>query len=138
VTFYQPNPDVRATGQEPAEFVEPANPSDRVSDSDSPPDPHARPTGEPPVAREPYDGAVALGPGGRVRIIVHIDDLESADWVGVQRTGDEPIAIDAFGAATSVQLREDDHPLCGAVASASLEHIGDTRVRLIGRDAFLS
>jgi hypothetical protein len=90
-------------------------------------------TGQEPVE---YDGAVALGAGQEVTIIVHIDDVDSPAWVGMQRAGDEPIAAESFGDATDVRLCEDEDALRGAVARATLEQMDDKRVRLIGRETF--
>jgi hypothetical protein len=45
MTFSEPNPDVRPTGEEAGEFVEPP----LADDGDQHADPKARPTGAPPV-----------------------------------------------------------------------------------------
>jgi hypothetical protein len=46
MTIYEPNDDVEPTGQEPAEFIDPHEPDEDVSDEDA--DPSARPSGSPP------------------------------------------------------------------------------------------
>jgi hypothetical protein len=52
MTFSEPNPDVRATGEEPGEFVDDgplgADPSPEGPDQE--PDPTRRPSGSPPIA----------------------------------------------------------------------------------------
>jgi hypothetical protein len=52
VTISQPNPDVRPTGEEPAEFLDPPDDDrDRRGEDgdDEAVDPTARPTGSPPA-----------------------------------------------------------------------------------------
>jgi len=55
MTFYEPNPEVRPTGEEPGEFVDdgPLN-----ADAAAGTDPTRRPTGTPPLAPDvqPVDG----------------------------------------------------------------------------------
>jgi len=47
MTISEPNPDVRPTGEEPAEFLEPAG--DEPEDQDDAVDSAARPSGSPPA-----------------------------------------------------------------------------------------
>jgi hypothetical protein len=54
MTMYEPNPDVRPTGAEGAEFVEPGSEHDDIEE-DGPVDPKARPSGSPPATRAPGD-----------------------------------------------------------------------------------
>jgi hypothetical protein len=99
----------------------------------SEPNPDVHATGQ---GSAEYDGAVALGAGQEVTMIVHIDDVDSPAWIGMQRAGDEPIAAESFGDVTDVRLCEDEDALEGAVARATLEQMDDRRVRLIGRERF--
>jgi hypothetical protein len=46
MTIYQPNDDVKPTGQEPAEFIDPQEPDEDVSEEDA--DPAGRPGDSPP------------------------------------------------------------------------------------------
>jgi hypothetical protein len=46
MTIYEPNDEVRPTGQEPAEFIEPQRADGDESEEDA--DPSARPSGSPP------------------------------------------------------------------------------------------
>jgi hypothetical protein len=48
MTISEPNPDVRPTGEEPAEFVEPQGDEER-DESDDDVDPSARPSQSPPA-----------------------------------------------------------------------------------------
>jgi hypothetical protein len=48
MTFYEPNPDVQPTGEEPAEFVEPPETPTGTEDERRR-DPSARPTGSAPL-----------------------------------------------------------------------------------------
>ena len=50
MTISEPNPDVRPTGEEPAEFVEPAEEGSRDEREDDV-DPKARPSQSPPAPR---------------------------------------------------------------------------------------
>jgi hypothetical protein len=43
MTIYEPNDEIRPTGQEPAEFIDPEGPDEDVSDEDA--DPSAPPSG---------------------------------------------------------------------------------------------
>ena len=45
MTIFEPNPDVRPTGEEPAEFLEDSDEDESEEDVD----PSARPTGSPPA-----------------------------------------------------------------------------------------
>jgi hypothetical protein len=54
MTFYEPNPDIRPTGEEAGEFIEPDGTADEEEGKEegrdrTPPDPSARPSGSPPV-----------------------------------------------------------------------------------------
>jgi hypothetical protein len=142
VTIYEPNPAVQPVGDEPAEFVEPPE-LDPAEVDDDHPDPTARPSGTPPVERamespsEPYTGSVTLGDDGKVRIVVAIDDLDSASWSGTQRAGDEPIALEAFDESSiTVTLSDAEHERDGERASATVESAGTNRVRLVGTARF--
>jgi hypothetical protein len=46
MTIYEPNDDVRPTGQEPAEFIDPEEPDEDVSEKEA--DPAASPSGSAP------------------------------------------------------------------------------------------
>jgi hypothetical protein len=140
MTIYEPNPEVRPVGDEPAEFVEAPDLDPTEIDEDHP-DPTARPSGMPPVERSEqaasdYTGSVSLGHDGKVHIVVHIDDLDSPSWSGSQRAGDEPIAIEAFDGSAMVTLSDSEHPRKGECASARLEPDRGTRVRLVGTTRF--
>jgi hypothetical protein len=49
MTFYESNPEVRPTGEEPGEYVEDLPGAHEDEDDDEAPDPRRRPTGSPPL-----------------------------------------------------------------------------------------
>jgi hypothetical protein len=50
MTIYEPNDEVRPTGREPAEFIDPQEPDEDVSEEGD--DPSARPTGSAPLPKK--------------------------------------------------------------------------------------